>query len=171
MVLEKKLLITGRNVCFNVVEVREYEVDLNDNPSCGLGPAVGLGWDYECTRRESLDEYEDTRGAKRYMHEIKMPKDVREDKLKKAGFSKKEISKYVQEKSKIKVQRSATQANLPFMPYEEKWEKFKRKAIRVIKFQEKDAELKKIWPEYKNFQEKVSITDTSSDTSGSVISS
>ena len=170
MVLEKKLLITGRNVCFKEVEVREYDIDVNDNPSCGLGPAVGLGWNYQHTRKESLDEYEGTKGAKRYMHEIKMPKDVREDKLISAGFTKKEISKYVLEKSKIKVQRSATQANLPFMPYEEKWEKIKRKIIRIIKLQEKDAELKKIWPQYKDFQEKVSITDTASDTSGSVTS-
>ena len=135
-------------VCFSSVEVREYEFDLCDNPSCSLGPAIGLGWNYEVCNKQQLDEYEALRPPARPKCEMKMTRDVREKIVANSKFSKKEITKFTLMKARIADGRMKTKENMPFSHFEEKIEGAKRKFKRIVFFKEKDAELKKIWPEY-----------------------
>jgi len=139
---------TKRSVSFNIVEVREYELDLCDNPTCSLGPAIGIGWNYETYSNLPVDEYESYRPETKTMGSLKLNRKIRENIMANSKFSKKEIKKITLAKAKLATQRAKTKENLPFAHIEERVEKAKRKMKRILLFREKDAELKKLWPDY-----------------------
>jgi len=135
---------TKRSVSFNIVEVREYELDLCDNPTCSLGPAIGIGWNYETYSNLPVDEYESYRPETKTMGSLKLNRKIRENIMANSKFSKKEIKKITLAKAKLATQRAKTKENLPFAHIEERVEKAKRKMKRILLFREKDAELKKL---------------------------
>ena len=85
-------------VLFDSVEIREYHHVLSDNPTSSGGP-IGIGWRYDTkdTIRFDLAEYERCRkGLRRTRKELVILKDVREDMLRNAGYSRREIVLAVQ---------------------------------------------------------------------------
>ena len=142
-----------KKVGFQDVEIREYELDLCDNPACGLGPAIGIGWSYKEKTKEDIDSFEDKRPPKRSSTEFKMDRECRESIMENSRFSKKEIRICTQDKAKIKNGRESTAGNMPFAKYEEKLESAQRKLRRIVLRQKKDEELLKLWPEYEGIME------------------
>jgi BRCT domain type II-containing protein len=49
----------NRNVSFTNLSIREYNVELGDNPSCSFGVPISLGWDYEEQEALPLDALDD----------------------------------------------------------------------------------------------------------------
>lgn len=145
MAINKQEPKAKRRVVIGMVEVREYELDLCDNPSCSLGPAVGLGWDYQIATVEPIDEYEKNRIPIRPKEELKMDRKLREEIILKSTYTNKEIKMYTLEKARIANGRTSTKANLPFAKYEEKLENVKRK---LCCGENVDKELSKLWPHY-----------------------
>ena len=94
-----------RSVRFDTVEFREYPVILCDNPSAS-GPPIGLGWKYdpEDTLQAQLDDYESHRHGddRRTKRGLRIPPNIREDKLLQAGYSRSEIRSVVQMAEKEK---------------------------------------------------------------------
>ena len=85
-------------VLFDSVGIREYYHVLSDNPTSSGGP-ISIGWRYDTkdTIRFDLAEYERCRkGLRQTRKELVILKDVREDMLRNAGYSRREIVLAVQ---------------------------------------------------------------------------
>jgi len=145
---QKNNISLERRVSFQEVEVREYELDLCDNPACSLGPAIGIGWAYQLSSKEPLDDFEEKRLPKRAESDFKLNREQRVILLEKSRFTKKEIIGCMQNKAKIAYGRESTAVHLPFAHYEETLESAQRKLKQIIFRKKKDADLKQIWPEY-----------------------
>jgi len=52
-------------VSFSKLQVREYQIQLVNNPACGGGPPIGIGWKYE--EKEEMDLTEITDKEKNYI--------------------------------------------------------------------------------------------------------
>ena len=135
-------------VSFADVEVREYDLDISDNPACAFGPAIGLGWTYQVLSKENINDFEKSRGERRPFKALKLSRKIREGIMKKSSFTRKEIAAATASKVKARSRRSLTVQNLKYARYEEKLESVKRKAKQILLRKEKDADLLKIWPEY-----------------------
>ena len=106
-------------VLFDSVEIREYHRMLSDNPACSGAP-IGIGWRYDTkdTIRFDLDEYERCReGLRRTKEELVIPPDVREDMLRKAGFSRRDIVLAIQLSRNVRAQRAASIQQLKLHRY------------------------------------------------------
>jgi hypothetical protein len=80
-----------KSVSFHQIEIREYERSLGDNPSVHGGPPISLGWNYNPTHTVvELEDYERFH-SRRTRSEIIMPRSVREEILKDAGVSRKQM--------------------------------------------------------------------------------
>ena len=118
-----------RAVSFDVIEIREYEQTIGDNPSVSSGPAISLSWCYypEC-KVLPLDEYESQREPfRRDKRQMLIPPTVREHILQNEwGVSNAEMLKSVNKIIKAKNQRRRTMANMHFQYMEESIEAVKR---------------------------------------------
>jgi len=68
---QKKTLAPIRyTVAFSVVQIREYERTVGDNPSCTAGPPISLGWEYRQTPDEPIAVHANrsTKRSKREFH-------------------------------------------------------------------------------------------------------
>ena len=93
------------------VEIRQYHRALSDNPSTSSGAPIGIGWRYdsEDTIRFDIDEYERCReGLRRTKKEMVIPPDVREEMLREAGYSHREIFLAMQVAKKERAKRAAS---------------------------------------------------------------
>ena len=94
----------SNRVSFDMIEVREHDLTLGDNPSCSHGPPVSMKWKHNNSFRMSLDDYETERGSRRAHHELVIPRYVREHLIKKDGVSRGEMNDVMLENTKIKEQ-------------------------------------------------------------------
>lgn len=131
---------SSRRIQFDRVEIREYNRQIGDNPSCSGGPPIGLSWEYN-PEIEALpvEHYEETRGPRRTSKQMAMPRSVREEILKNEwGTKQSEIASAVRENFRIKNSRRRTVMNLesPMTKVEEKMEGVKKglkKSLRLRK--------------------------------------
>mmetsp|Transcript_6460 Transcript_6460/g.9427 ORF Transcript_6460/g.9427 Transcript_6460/m.9427 type:complete len:656 (-) Transcript_6460:458-2425(-) len=109
-------------VQFSTVDIREYEMEIGDNPSCSKGPAVTLGWKVtKCELYRSVDAFESKRAFTRKdkPHRLVMSRQDREAMLLENGFSRFEIADSVRKIIRTKNQRRQTVNNLPIARFEE----------------------------------------------------
>ena len=61
-----------RNISFSTLEIRHYEMILGDNPGGSSGPPLSLGWNYDEDQTKVLDmeDYEQTREARRKVDQL-----------------------------------------------------------------------------------------------------
>jgi hypothetical protein len=104
---------------FSTVSVRYYERVLADNPSTIKGPPIGIGWNFEKTKTESVDTWEIKRGPPRPAHRLVMGQEERESLLEDLGYSWREIAKAVRTNVKVQNQRRQTIHNLRVAKFEE----------------------------------------------------
>uniref|UniRef100_A0A7S1B2H3 Uncharacterized protein n=1 Tax=Corethron hystrix TaxID=216773 RepID=A0A7S1B2H3_9STRA len=121
------------SVSFHTLEIREYERELGDNPSCSRGPSVAIGWRYAEPQTISVDEYEDNRLPRRESFQMVIPQPVREKMLLDSGHSRTEIQKAVKKTNITKGQRRKTANTLNMQKFEEVMESTGRKFKRAIK--------------------------------------
>jgi len=57
---------TNATVCFDKVQVREFQQILGDNPCEDNGPSLGLGWKYHEKKDTDLEKYESKRNGNDY---------------------------------------------------------------------------------------------------------
>ncbi len=104
-------------VKFDMIQVRDYNITLGDNPSCSYGPPVSLDWEYDERDPISLESFEDVKSKipRRKAYQMHMISRQRSDLLRnEAGFTDDEIEKVVEEMRKIQKERSRTKMGLPF---------------------------------------------------------
>lgn len=66
-----------KNVSFRLLSIREYDLVLGDNPSCGDGPPVSLGWHHKDDFVIDINDYELVRKPRRTMAQLRMSSDLR----------------------------------------------------------------------------------------------
>lgn len=101
-----------KHVRFEYVYVRDYERVVGDNPSCTIGPPVGIGWNYGETRRILIDSFEATKTYHRSVSRLVLSREAREALLINWGASFHDIVESVRGNLKIKNQRRQTITNL-----------------------------------------------------------
>jgi len=121
-------------VKFNVIEIREYDIIVGENPSVTSGPAISIGWNYykERTTRVLLEEYEAFRGPRRSGAEMVLPVCVRIEILTEHGFTMREIFEAMEDVARAKSRRNMTVTNMKFSKLEEVMESAVRKTKRLI---------------------------------------
>jgi hypothetical protein len=121
----------NRNVSFTNLSIREYNVELGDNPSCSCGVPISLGWDYEEQEALPLDSVEDpdttamgsySSRRRRKTHELILSYNDRRRLLKSAGYSKAELQECLQTVQKVKHERGMTELFLAVAPLEDAME-------------------------------------------------
>lgn len=124
-----------RRISFDVVEIREYNRILSDNPATTNGPPVGLGWEYspEDTVRIDLETYESYQSnARRSKRQLAIPSEVRQEMLLAEGYSFGEIAKTVREIRKIRERRNISFHHMKYDPIAERVETLKRGVKGII---------------------------------------
>jgi len=101
-----------KQIKFNTVEIREYHIVLSDNPACGYGPSIEIGWEYTTTNCFKVSQYENERIGQRRREKHGRPSQLylsqvrREAMLKEAGYNEKEVKTAVRNKRRAQYQRS-----------------------------------------------------------------
>ena len=100
------------HVSFSKLTIREYGIELGDNPCCSSGPPVSLGWRYEERGEVLVEEYEQVRTndyPRRALPEMLMSHEHRRRVLLRTGYSQSDIQDAEQEVNRIKTERGFTE--------------------------------------------------------------
>merc|ERR1712232_331139 len=130
-----KLTCDKRNVSFNNISIREYDLTIGDNPSVSKGIPISLDWNYENVVDDMcLEAYESNRiYNRRGRDEMRLNRFQRENILLYSyGHTRSEIRAAYEENIKIKKEREQTNKRLNLMNVEEKIEKAVR-GVRKMK--------------------------------------
>jgi hypothetical protein len=120
------------NVSFNSLSIREYSVEIGDNPSCSFGIPISLGWDYEeldelpldDAKNESEDSEKNGCSRRKKSHELLLSYNDRRRLLKKAGYSKQDIDDCMRSVRRTQRERGMTEFFLAAAPIEDAMESF-----------------------------------------------
>lgn len=131
---------------FSTLEIREYDTQLDTNPSVSCGPAMALSWSYNVSARVTVEKYEEHRPPRRKMREMRVPASEREFRLRMSGVSRKEIEESIKciEKARKKRRKAIQQMKNDTM--HEKLEGARRKLLKLLgrKKSQKQKE-KELW--------------------------
>jgi len=96
----------SRSVRFSNVEIREYEITLDDHPETSNGPSISLGWKYNKLISFKVQTFELIKNAKgrRDLNDLLLSQWERENLLFNFGYSRAEINKSLKNKEKFKSQ-------------------------------------------------------------------
>ena len=122
-----------RNVSFNQLEIREYNMILGDHPSAQSGPPVQLSWDHDHYQTIDLESYERGREPRRTRRNLKLSFEQRKDMLVDSGFTLRDIEKAWSTAMQIRQQRYETvMQGLVSTKLEEVWQSANRKLKRMF---------------------------------------
>jgi len=115
-----------RAVSFSTATLHSHQIVLGDNPAVTSGPPLALGWKAFESATVDLDEYEALKpsSSTRKKNEMLVPRSVREDMLKFAGFSRGEMNEVSQQMAKIRQQRADSSQDLKKSPVQRAVRKF-----------------------------------------------
>lgn len=122
----------SRNVSFKDIDIKEFNMTLGHHPSAVTGPPVSLDWDHVSSQRTmSLDEYEESRAARRDRRRLKLSYKQRQALLSQQ-FTQEEINKEWAQALTIRQQRQETLQRGPLsMIVDDFFESANRKASRL----------------------------------------
>jgi hypothetical protein len=124
----------NKSVSFAVIEIREYDQTIGDNPSVSYGPPISLDWNYVQNEAIDLDSYEGMRGKRRTSPQLMMNYYVRKNTLiHKLGYSEEDLKRATKQAERVQLQRAVTKYFLPVSKAEEVLTSGVRKAKRVLK--------------------------------------
>jgi len=130
----------SKNVGFGEIIVREYEVDAGDAPGVSGGVAVSIGWQYSSETEIGINQWEEQRGPRREMHEMKLTREERETRLLSSGLTRSEINKMRKRNNVAEKRRKKTLATMKYSHVHEALEKVKRKSKAVFRGSMSDQE-------------------------------
>lgn len=119
-------------ISFGTVSVRVFDRILGDNPGCGTGPSMGIGWVFVPQDDRSVDAYEKMRRKVRDPSKLLLSREERENVLGNLGYTSREIAINVRELNKIRSQRRQTIVNLGVAKMEERVESARRVVKSVL---------------------------------------
>ena len=107
----------NRSVSFSSLNIREYNVQIGDNPCCSYGLPISLGWDYEEHDPQSIDDFQEA--PRRERHELVLSYYDRRIMLKDAGYSGDELRQCLRAVNQTKHERGLTELFLATAPLED----------------------------------------------------
>uniref|UniRef100_A0A7S2P2M0 Uncharacterized protein n=1 Tax=Leptocylindrus danicus TaxID=163516 RepID=A0A7S2P2M0_9STRA len=135
-----------KSVSFTKLEIRQYELQLGDNPSVRKGPPISIGWDIINSSEHDLETYEGSRGLRRSYEQLKINDADRKEMLKEAGYSWNEVRSRMRQNNIIKRKRLNTATSTTFVEkMSERYQSFKR-CIKKVVFRKKRRE-ELLWKE------------------------
>mmetsp|Transcript_15955 Transcript_15955/g.39113 ORF Transcript_15955/g.39113 Transcript_15955/m.39113 type:complete len:560 (+) Transcript_15955:110-1789(+) len=130
-------------VRFNDIQIRDYERTVGDNPSCSSGPPICIGWAHGSTRFVNIDNYEDSRSARRTQKKLVLNRQNREALLAYWDVPVNEIVEAIRGNVRVKNQRRQTVTNLGKVEkLEEAFESATRKLKKTLLLRRKGGKLK-----------------------------
>lgn len=120
-----------RKVGFSTLHIREYPMIPGDNPSVTMGCPITIDWQHDYDITCHVAEYEEARPKPRSVLELRLPAQLREDLLKRAGFSRQDILKGTKEANITKGRRRRTQETMKLAPIQELMERAKRGTLNM----------------------------------------
>jgi hypothetical protein len=118
-------------VSFDSISIRNYGMELGNHPNCQAGAPVTLSWDYEEQGTQDIDIYEFERKPRRKMKHLILNYYRRNDILKLAGHSDKELKDAEKAVAQVQRQRQTTATFLPVRQLGELIGSAARKVTRV----------------------------------------
>mmetsp|Transcript_22098 Transcript_22098/g.23674 ORF Transcript_22098/g.23674 Transcript_22098/m.23674 type:complete len:614 (-) Transcript_22098:845-2686(-) len=104
-------LSRSKKVRFDVVEIRNYERTVSDNPCCSSGPPIGIGWNHEDSNKFNINDYEQNQGDRLTHLDMVLSRKERENLLIEWGIPNPIIAQSIRAASKAKNQRKQTVVN------------------------------------------------------------
>jgi hypothetical protein len=105
--VESTVTKSRKTVSFGVIQIREYNRVLGDNPDVRVGPPVSIGWEYVQNEALALNDYEINKPERK--HSLRMSSITRKNILKNVfGVPEADIVAAEKEVQKIRKQRLQT---------------------------------------------------------------
>lgn len=123
---------TSKKVTFSTLQIREFGIIPGDNPSVTGGCPLSICWEYDNEFTCSVDDYEETRPKARSMTELRIPSRLRDERLRRVGFSRKEIQECTKYANITRLQRRRTTETMKLAPVQEFLERAKRKTLHLV---------------------------------------
>jgi hypothetical protein len=120
-----------REVSFDSISIRNYGMELGNHPNCHVGAPVTLSWEYEEQGTQDIDIYEFERKPRKRRKHLILNYYRRNDILKLAGYSDKELKAAEMAVAQVQRQRQATATFLPVRQLGELIGSAARKVTRV----------------------------------------
>jgi hypothetical protein len=121
----------SKNVSFHQIEIREFAIELGDNP-CATGAPITIGWEPQSNDILPFDEYEATKqGCPRERGEFHMPARFRFELLQNQGTTMRQIMDVEKVSRKIKKARVDSVKNMRWDGVNEKLEAARRTVKKV----------------------------------------
>lgn len=122
----------SREVSFQSIEIRHYQMTMGDNPACSIGAPVQLDWQWDDEEMHDVDIYEVERRPRRKLRHLVLSYYRRKDILMSAGFDENQQKVVERQIGKLKRQRKATGFFLPIQKMEEVVQSAGRKVRRGV---------------------------------------
>jgi hypothetical protein len=120
-----------QHVGFSTVEIREYPIQIGDNPSVTRGVPITIGWDHCSSYTLNLDDFELVRPARRLKPQLKMESLDRIRMLKAMGYSRQDIQQEVRKVNVDRGRRQRTRETLNLARMEECLERVRRALLNA----------------------------------------
>ena len=93
-------------VSFGNMEIYKHDHELGDNPAVSCGPPVTIAWKAFEFTRITVEDYESARPEPRQKAEMLMPRSLREDLLKNAGYPRSAMKKAADQAAVVRLARA-----------------------------------------------------------------
>lgn len=146
-----------KSVLFSTLEIKTFPLRLGDNPSISSGPPICCAWDAEFTTSFEVDEYEETRPARRETGELRVPKLLRTEWLHAEGYSRGEMMEA--QATALRIQRGRMASTKESLGMVERKELVKRKFKKWVLHAPSDKELYVKWKQEQSLGESRLVTN------------
>jgi hypothetical protein len=110
-----------KSVRWSTIDFHSHEMLLGDNPSIRSGPPLTISWKAHAHHQISIDDYENFKPERRRKSEMLSPRQMREDLLISAGYSRSELRKATTEAAAIRQMRHRSIKDGQFKAMIAKW--------------------------------------------------
>jgi hypothetical protein len=134
--MQKKGLPTDEklSLSFSCIDIREYPLCIGDNPGGKGGTPLSIEWTHVSEVRIGLEEYETSRSERRDHSSLWMKASIRDDILKRSGYSIKDIRIQTKPVNIDRAQRRRTLETLSYGWFQELQETISRKIMNILTF-------------------------------------
>ena len=151
--------VQGRTVSFSTLAMREYPIIVGQNPAVMLGAPLTIDWTYGGEVTCSVDDYEKTRPKPRSMIELRIPASMRNDILKRSGYSRNEIMAGIKQANIGRNRRQRTKETMGLSSIEETMEIVTRAVLNVTLRRQRKKKEREFLADYKILCQKDSDHD------------
>jgi predicted aminopeptidase len=132
-------------VKFHQLSIREYQVNVDDNPAVTKGPAIALSWEYREQEPVSVEQYEENKGPRADMKELQLTLKERIQLARASGATEKEIMRMTKRATISRNKRRRTLENQENFKTQEALERFFRTKRKIGLRRGYEDEEDKLW--------------------------